>query len=325
MPVSIAPMLATLAPLPAERDDEKFAYEIKWDGVRAITTLDHGRLHVETRNGKDATRRYPELVPLAEAMASTACILDGEVVAFDERQRPSFERLQRRMHVEDAPSLRRLVVDVPIVYMIFDLLWLDDTSLLSLPYTQRRARLDALGVRGPSWQVPAYHVGDGVALLEASRARGLEGIVAKRLDSSYEPGRRSRAWLKVKNHMAQELVVGGWLPGEGNRSGRLGALLVGYYDDGVLRYAGRVGTGFNERELVRLQGLLDPLARDTSPFVPKPPLKLARYVEPQLVAQVEFTEWTQAGIVRHPSYKGLRDDKDARDVVREVAREQWHI
>lgn len=323
MPASIKPMLATLAPLPPEWEDARYGYEIKWDGVRAVVYVEGGAVRIETRNGKDATRRYPELAALGATLGATACVLDGEVVAFDDAGRPSFEKLQRRMHVEDEFAVRRLMADVPIVFMLFDVLWLDGLSTLTLPYTERRRLLDGLALNGSWWQTPAYHVGDGAALLEASRERGLEGVVAKRLDSLYEAGRRSRCWLKVKNHLSQEFVVGGWLPGEGNRSGRIGALLIGYYEtDGtggrVLRYAGRAGTGFTEAELDRLAGLFAPIEQSESSFTPPPPLKQARFITPAYVAQVEFGEWTAAGIVRHPVYKGLRDDKDPRDVVREL-------
>jgi bifunctional non-homologous end joining protein LigD len=180
--------------------------------------------------------------------------------------------------------------------------------------------LEGLNLAGPAWHTPATHPGDGHALLDATAQAGLEGVVAKRLDSTYEPGVRSRHWLKVKNHLAQDFVVGGWLPGEGSR-GRLGALLLGVYDDdGKLRFAGRVGTGFTEGELTRLLRLLDPLRRDTSPFdpEPKPRLKEAIWVAPEIVVEVAFTEWTGVGILRHPSYKGQREDVDPREVTREV-------
>jgi bifunctional non-homologous end joining protein LigD len=206
---------------------------------------------------------------------------------------------------------------------MFDLLWLEGHSTLALPYRERRKLLDELGLHGPSWQTPAAHAGDGQALLDATKKLGLEGVVAKRLDSAYEPGRRSRAWLKVKNHNRQEFVVGGWLPGQGARSTSLGALLIGYYEstepDARLRYAGRVGTGLTESELRRLVELLEPLQRATSPFTPAPRVKDATFVEPELVVQVRFTEWTRVGVVRAPAYEGLREDKDPRDVVREEA------
>jgi bifunctional non-homologous end joining protein LigD len=201
--------------------------------------------------------------------------------------------------------------------MVFDLLWLDGRSLLDLPYGERRAKLLELGLEGTTWRTPAHHVGDGARMLEASRAQGLEGVIAKRLDSIYTPGRRSHSWVKVKNFRRVDVVVGGWLPGEGRRTGRLGALLIGFYEDGELRYAGRVGTGFTEAELDRLGRLLAPLERPESPFTGtavKLP-KTAHFVEPELVAAVDYGEWTQARTLRHPSYKGLRDDVDPKDVV----------
>jgi bifunctional non-homologous end joining protein LigD len=211
--------------------------------------------------------------------------------------------------------------EVPVVYVIFDILWLEGHSTLELPYRDRRKLLDELAPQGPSWQTPPAREGDGAALRDATRQLGLEGVVAKRLDSLYEPGRRSRAWLKVKNHNSQEFVVGGWLPGKGARSTSLGALLIGYYDstepDAPLRYAGRVGTGLTETELRRLVDLFEPLRRRNSPFAPKPRVKDATYVEPELVAEVRFTEWTSAGVVRAPAYMGLVEDRDPHEVVRE--------
>jgi bifunctional non-homologous end joining protein LigD len=200
-------------------------------------------------------------------------------------------------------------------YVAFDLLYLDGRSLLGLPYTGRRAALAELALAGPTWQAPAHHVGDGAALLELTRAQELEGVVAKRLDSPYLPGRRTSAWVKVKNVCSTDVVVGGWLPGEGGRSGRLGALVIGIPgEEGRLRYAGRVGTGFTESELARLGAMLDPLARRDSPFEGRQPPKETRFVDPRLVARVEYTERTRAGTLRHPSYKGVRDDVAPEDV-----------
>jgi bifunctional non-homologous end joining protein LigD len=319
MPEHIAPMLATLADLP--HDESRYAFEIKWDGVRAIAYVDGGRARFEGRRGNDITSRYPELRGLGPALGATPAVLDGEIVAFD-GERPSFERLQRRMHVSNERAVRRLMGEVPVVYVLFDLLWFDGHSTISLPYRERRKLLDELGLQGASWQTPAAHEGDGAGLLEASRGLGLEGVVAKLLDSVYEPGRRSRAWLKVKNHCSQEFVIGGWVPGQGMRAS-LGALLIGYYEStepgARLQYAGRVGTGLSGDEIKRLLRLLEPLRRDTSPFSPPPRVKDAVYVEPELVAEVRFTEWTQTGAVRHPAYLGLREDADPRQVVREEA------
>jgi bifunctional non-homologous end joining protein LigD len=306
LPDKIEPMLAKTGPLP--RDDHRWAYEIKWDGVRAIGYVDGGRLRLASRNGRDITPRYPELRELGRVLAGHEAVLDGEVVAFDADGRPSFQRLQGRMHLTSDHVVRRLAQSEPVAYVLFDLLWLDGHSLLGLPYSERRERLLELGLSGPTWQTPASNVGDGAAMLEASRARGLEGIIAKRLDSPYTPGRRPGTWVKVKNVRATEVVIGGWLEGEGRRSGRLGALVVGYHEDGALRYAGRVGTGFDEAELNRLGGLLAPLARADSPFAGRQPPRETHFVEPELVAAVNYGEWTQARTLRHPVYKGLRDD-----------------
>ena len=312
MPDRIAPMLARTGPLPPE--DGGWAYEIKWDGVRAIAFISGGRLTLAARTGRDITPRYPELRPLGAALAGREVILDGEVVAFD-GARPSFQKLQGRMHLTSDHAVRRLAQSDPVHYIAFDLLYLDGRSQMDLRYDERRERLAELELAGPTWQAPAHHVGDGAALLAATRAQQLEGIVAKRLDCPYTPGRRSSGWVKVKNICSTDAVIGGWLPGEGGRSGRLGALVLGIPgDDGVLRYAGRVGTGFTEAELARLGRALEPLARETSPFTGTQPPKHTRFVEPRLVARVDYTERTRTGTLRQPSYKGLRDDVAPEDV-----------
>jgi bifunctional non-homologous end joining protein LigD len=313
MPKKVAPMLAKTGDLP--RDDAKWAYEIKWDGVRAIGYVDGGRLKLESRNGNDITPRYPELRGLGRALAGREAIVDGEVVAFGDDGRPSFQKLQGRMHLTSEHAVRRLSQSDPVAYVIFDLLWLDGHSLMGLPYTERRERLLELGLQGDRWQTPAHHVGDGEAMLQASLAQGLEGIIAKRLDCPYYPGKRTSGWVKVKNVRTTDVVIGGWLPGEGKRGGRLGALVVGYHEDGALKYAGRVGTGFDEKELDRLGGLLAERARDESPFDGRQPPRETRFVEPSLVATVNYGEWTQARTLRHPVYIGLRDDVAPEDVT----------
>ena len=319
LPGVIEPMKATLATLP--EDDEGWAYEIKWDGVRALAYCEPGHLRLVTRNGKEVAHRYPEVRGILEQLGAREALLDGELVAFDDEGRPSFQRLQRRIHVESDAAIRRLRESTPVTYMVFDLLHLDGRSLMGLPYEERRAELEALELAGPHWQTPACHRGDGAALLAASRERGLEGIIAKRLGSPYVPGKRTRDWLKVKNVRGQEVVIGGWVPGKGRREGELGALLVGYFErDGKqrrLRYAGKVGTGFDAAELRMLRERLAPLERDDSPFEGRQPEKGAAFVDPELVCEIEFAEWTRAGTLRHPSYKGLREDKPARDVIRE--------
>jgi bifunctional non-homologous end joining protein LigD len=318
MPERLLPMLAGAGPLPRQEAD--WSFEVKWDGVRAIAYIKPGRLRLESRNLNDITDAYPEVRGILRDLGMREAVLDGEIIAFDDDGRPSFERLQRRMHVTSPSAVRRLMASTPVVYAIFDLLYLGGHSLTGLPYEQRRERLEELGLQGPAWRVPAAHRGRGRGLLDATAAQGLEGIVAKRLGSRYEPGRRTGAWVKVKHTRRQELVICGWLPGEGRRTDRIGALLMGYWTDGELRYAGRVGTGFTEQTLTRLIKRLAPLRRDDSPFDQAPKLpRNAVFVEPDLVAEIEFREWTTEGVMRAPSFKGLREDKPSAEVVREPA------
>jgi bifunctional non-homologous end joining protein LigD len=296
-----------------------WAFEVKWDGVRALVRVHGAAVQITGRNGRDITHRYPEVHALADALEGRDALFDGEIIACDADGLPSFERLQERMHVDDLAAVQRLVREVPVVYMIFDAVYLDGRRLFDEPYLERRARLLDLGLSGPSWQTPENLVGDGESMLQGSQAAGLEGVMAKRIDSRYEQGRRSGAWLKVKNHLTQELVIGGWAEGEGKRRGLPGALLVGYWDDGRLVYAGKVGTGFTDDTLERLARLLAPLARDGSPFDAGTPPPRSHFVEPKLVGEFKFAEWTKGGQLRAPVFRGLRDDKDAREVVRERA------
>jgi bifunctional non-homologous end joining protein LigD len=313
MPEHVVPMMARLSELP-ERDQD-YGYEVKWDGVRTLAYAEGGRIRLESRTLRDVTRQYPELSKLGRALGSRRAVLDGEIVALDDQGRPDFQRLQPRMHVTSESTIRRRVSDTPVVYMLFDVLWLEGHSTMPLPYTERRKLLEELDLNGDNWRTPSYHAGDGAAMLKASEEQDLEGVVAKRLDSRYEPGSRSGAWLKVKNKMSQELVIGGWLPGEGGRSGTLGSLAVGFYDHGKLVYAGNVGTGFTQRTLGELLLKLKALERPESPFEGRQPPKLTRFVKPELVAEVEFRGWTRTRTLRQPSFKGLRDDKNARDVI----------
>lgn len=317
-----------------------WAYELKWDGVRALTFVEPGDgVRVCARRGDDASARYPELRAIADAYAGRELILDGEVVAFDADGHPSFGLLQRRMGLTDPGRIRRRSAETPVTYVAFDLLWLDGRSLLAEPYERRRELLAEVEFDGPSWQAPANHVGDGEALLGVVRERGLEGVVAKRLGSVYRPGRRTPDWVKVQNRRRQELVIGGYMPGEGGRRKRVGSLLVGYWDATPaeaaslgrpqrLVYAGGVGTGFTQARLEELTDLLEPIRRETSPFEAgwDPEVKYAArarergglvWVEPVLVAEIEFLRWTHEDTIRAASFKGLRDDKDPRDVVRE--------
>ncbi|MEA2346570.1 MAG: bifunctional non-ous end joining protein LigD [Thermoleophilaceae bacterium] len=313
MPEGLRPMTAVTGPLPA---GEKFSFEIKWDGVRVLAYCEHGHLRLESRNGNDVSARYPELRPFGRSMGSLDVVLDGEVVAFGPDGVPSFELLQQRMHLGSEAAVRRAMKEMPVTFAIFDMLWLDGHSLMGLPYSDRRRLLEQLDLNGKSWRTPAAH-DDGEVLLAATLEQGLEGVVAKRRDSTYEPGRRSQAWVKVKNRLSQEFVVGGWTQGEGGRASSLGALLVGVQGEGGLTFAGKVGSGFNEALLKDLTAQLKDLARPESPFSGRATPKGANFVEPELVAQVEFTEWTRSGTLRAPVFKGLRDDIDPADVVRE--------
>ncbi len=328
MPTRLEPMLAT--PLPEPPTGDGWAYEIKWDGIRALAYVGDGKLKLSARRGADHTPRYPELADFPAALGGRSAILDGEIVAFDDEGRPRFQLLQRRMGLSTEATIRRRAVETPATYVAFDVLWLEGESLLEQPYEARREQLDALELDGAHWRAPRNHVGDGAALWDLVQERDLEGIVAKRLGSPYRPGKRSREWAKVRNRRGQELVIGGWMPGEGSRGGRVGSLLVGHFVDGKLAYAGGVGTGFTQDTLDELTKLLKPLQRADSPFElgEDPKVKYAQrardrgagpvWVEPELVAEVEFTEWTNEGTLRQPSFKGLRTDKDPHDVIRET-------
>lgn len=313
-------MLATLGSLPP--DTGGWAFEMKWDGVRAIAFLERGSAQFWSRTGREVTYSYPELRGLAAAAGAGRVVLDGEVVAFGDGQWPSFEVLQQRINVSSRAQIELLAAEVPVSYLAFDLLCLDGQPLLDAPYSERRALLDGLGLAGRHWQTPpSFTDVAGADLLEVSRQQGLEGVVAKRLTSRYEPGRRSPAWRKVKVRHQQEAVVGGWTRGEGNRAGLFGSLLVGVQGAAGLEYAGHVGTGFTHETLVMLGRRLEPLRRKTSPFAkPVPPehARAAIWVEPRLVVDVAFGGWTSADIMRAAAYKGLRTDKDPAEVVRET-------
>jgi bifunctional non-homologous end joining protein LigD len=315
----VAPMRAVLS-RSVPSDDDRWAYEIKWDGMRAIAEVDDDTISLHTANLIDATDRFPELVGLAGAITPHRAVLDGEIVAFDPHGLPDFGRLQPRMQARSTRAVRETMAGQPVVYVVFDLLELGGESLVDLPYENRRHLLTELVEAGSNWRVTEAWIGGGQDLLDVMEERGMEGLIAKRLGSPYEVGRRSANWRKLKVRRQQEMVVGGWLPGEGARATTIGALLVGHHAEGSLRYAGRVGTGFRETELHRLRDELDSLGTSQCPFEPPPPAAVARrarWVEPTLVVEVAFREWTSDGVLRQPAYLGQRFDKDARDVVRE--------
>lgn len=339
-PAPVAPMLATPGPLPG---GEAWAYEFKWDGMRALAqvappaarraraTSGKPRLALLTRSGQDVTGRFPELAGLAQALPEGG-ILDGEVVALNGRGRPDFGLLQTRMGLTREPDALTRSRRVPVRFFIFDALELGDRDLRALSYRERRAALQALGLRAEAWDVPPYHL-DGEAVLDTSRALGLEGVVAKRLDSPYAAGRRSPAWVKVHNRARQEFVVGGWTEGEGSRTG-LGAILVGHHAQpgqaGPLLYRGKVGSGFTAADLGRLGRALKAIERPASPFNTaagrfggqegvEERLGDVHFVAPELVVEVEFAGLSSDGLLRQPSFKGIRTDKPAAAVVWEQA------
>lgn len=322
LPPPLRPMLARAGDLPP--DDGNWAHEMKWDGLRALAYAGQGRVRLFSRTGRDITDHYPELRGLAAALGRRQAVLDGEIVVLAEGNWPDFEALQQRMHPRSAAVAEHQAALLPVTYLAFDLLHLDGRPLLDEPYHQRRALLEALALEGQCWQTPPSFAGEsGADVLNVSRQHGLEGIVSKRLASRYEPGRRTGSWRKIKNVRQQEAVVAGWKPGEGNRTGQIGSLLIGVQSPSGLAYAGHVGTGFSQQTLRMLGERLAPLRRATSPFATEVPAEHARpavWVDPELVIEVSFTGWTRAGRMRAPSYRGLRTDKDPAEVARETLR-----
>jgi bifunctional non-homologous end joining protein LigD len=322
LPATMRPMLAVTGAAP--RDQDRWALEMKWDGVRALAYIEKGKVRLMSRTERDITVTYPELSRLGAAPTPTPhkqLLLDGEVVVFGSDGWPEFEALQPRMHVSSASQAAMLAGQTPVTYLIFDVLQLDGRPLLDLPYSERRALLDELALSGPYWQTPPWFPGtDFDAVRSVSVEHGMEGVVAKRLDSRYTPGIRTDNWRKIKNQHTQEAVVAGYKPGQGNRTGQVGSLLIGVNDAPGLIYAGHVGTGFTDETLRLLGDKLRPLRRPDSPFATPVPPEHARpavWVEPRLVIQVAFDRWTKAGRMRAPVYKGLRDDIDPAQVIRE--------
>ncbi|UOE43719.1 ATP-dependent DNA ligase [Agromyces larvae] len=299
-----------------------WALEWKWDGIRVLARVEDGEVRLTSRSGRDETARYPELAGLADALRADA-VVDGELVALDEKGRPSFERMQPRMNVVDAREIAGLVASVPVRLLLFDVLEIAGIPTVDEPYEQRRARLEKLLRRRPEVPVEVPPQADGTpadALAEAAR-RGYEGVVAKRLGSRYRPGVRSPDWVKLKLSRTQEVVVGGYRRGIGSRTGKIRSLLVGIPgEDGRLEYVGRVGSGIGERQSAELLATLRELETDASPFVVVPAADVAdaQWVEPVLVGELEFGEWTSTGVARHPRWRGLRPDKSPGDVVRET-------
>ncbi len=314
----IEPMLATLATPAMLGEEDDWAFEMKWDGVRIIVELDHGTVRLLSRRGRDETARYPDLIGDLSGLPAEQAVLDGEIVVLDSGGAPNFGLLQPRINLTRPGDVAKAAQAAPAQLMLFDLLSLNGESLLTQPYETRRELLESLGPQdsGSRVHVPAGFDGDLAAALDASLAFRLEGVVAKRRGSIYEPGRRAPTWLKIKHRKAQAVVIGGWRPGKGNRQGTVGALLLGIPDEGGLAYVGRVGSGFTDAGLAEAQRLLDPLASATNPLrdVPRDDAKDAHWVQPRLVGEVYYTELTGPGRLRSPVWRGWRPDLDPADV-----------
>jgi bifunctional non-homologous end joining protein LigD len=312
-----APMLATSGTTADLRGDN-WLYELKWDGIRAIITGTEGRIRLMSRNGNDLTAAYPELTDRA-CWPEGDFVADGEIVALGKGSRPDFGRLQLRMNLVKTADIERARVSVPVQLMLFDLLYDAGADLSGLPFVERRERLDAFAERMPGGcpvHVSAVLDHDVDDLMTSAADLGLEGVMAKKADSRYVVGRRSASWIKLKLEQSQEVVVGGWRPGAGARSGTFGALLLGIPDGDTLHYVGRVGTGFKDWQLRDIMEQLEPLVVDDSPFkdIPREDAAGAHWVKPVLVAEVTFGNWTGPGRLRHPVWRGWRPDKSPSDV-----------
>ena len=313
LPESIEPMLAKLSKVIPTGDN--WRYEYKWDGIRALTYWEKGKLRIESRNLLNITSQYHDLSDIGEALGDYRMIVDGEILAFDERNRPSFARLQRRMHTSPAKA-KTAARQVPAYYYLFDILHLDGEDLMGQPYIRRREILEALKIDHPRIKIPQSYDSDGDKMLVVAKKHGLEGIIAKRANSRYSPGSRSGDWQKIKVVKEQEFVIGGWTARK-DSSDKVGSLLVGYYDNKGLVYAGSVGTGFDEATHKMLVRKLRPLETDKNPFEDKEFKIDIKFVKPKLIAQVRFNRWPPGGDIQQASFKGLRTDKSPVEVRKE--------
>lgn len=288
----VSPMKAMIGNLPP--DDENWAYEIKWDGYRTLCFVNKGVVRLQSSNLLDVTAKYPELHEIASSINAGSAIIDGELVVLDEKGRPNFEMMQQHA--------------TQVAFYVFDVLSVDGHDTIAVPYEQRRELVAGLIETGSNWMVPAHRIGDGPALVAATIERELEGVMAKRLGSTYLPGKRTQNWRKVKNRHTVEVTIGGYTPGTGNRSSTFGALLVGVASDDGVKFAGGVGTGFNHKTLDDLTARLKHLRTDKCPFITLPPREYSRnamWIRPELRAKVEIAEFTNEGYVRHSSFSEL--------------------
>jgi bifunctional non-homologous end joining protein LigD len=311
-----SPMLATLGTEGSVTDDENWSFEMKWDGYRAIADVSGGEVRLLSRNGNDLTSSYPELAELARAIDGDA-VLDGEIVALGRGGAPDFSRLQSRGSLTRKAEVEKAAKATPVRFMVFDILEREGESVVKRSYDERRELLEhTVKPRGVIDVPPAFE-GDLESAMDSSRALRLEGVMAKRRDARYSPGRRTDAWIKIKHHATQEVVIIGWRPGKGSRAQRIGSLLLAVPDADALRYVGRVGTGFSEKDLDALLPRLRRIERVTNPAedVPGADARDANWVSPQLVGEVDFAEWTPTGRLRQPSWRGFRPDKNVGDVV----------
>jgi bifunctional non-homologous end joining protein LigD len=330
---SYSPMLATLGSESDLHDPEDWAFEMKWDGIRALAYVSHSgsekTLRFVTRNGNDVTVSYPDLVDdLLAAVDADSAVLDGEIVALDSTGRPDFGRLQTRMKLTAPGDVRTAVKKTPVQYLLFDVLEHNGTSVVNESYDERRVILEKLVTSGGTAQVPPAFDGDYEHAFRTSRELGLEGVMAKERDAGYSVGRRSRSWIKIKHHSTQEVVIGGWKPGNGRRAGGVGSLLMGIPSAEGLRYVGKVGTGFQDKDLDDMAERFTAIASSQSPFsavqtdgVPSVDARDAHWLRPVLVGEVEFAEWTATGRLRQPSWRGWRPDKSPDQVVPEIVPE----
>jgi len=316
MPAAIEPMAATLAGSPPRGDD--WLFEVKWDGVRAIAFVDHEEVRLQARSGLRSERQYPELAVIHHQIAARQAVLDGEIAVLDAKGVSRFHLIQPRIANSDPNSVAHLARSTPVVYFVFDLLYLDGYDLRGVALAQRRELIEAVVTPGGVLRVSEAFPGAGEEMLAAARENGLEGIIAKHASSVYE-SRRSREWVKIKIVTEQEFVIGGFTAPQGDRS-HFGALVLGVYDEGKLRWVGNVGTGFDQKMLAAIHARLEPLIAERCPFAERPtPDRGMTWVKPELVCQVKYTEWTQDQRLRAPVFLGLRNDVDPPRVERETA------